>query len=457
MKKKLISLLLCMVMISSILAGCSKTKDPAASDTGEAGNQSSAGTGSETGNGETAEAGGYTINFMLAQSSFKEEAHNAIKEKMKELYNIDVEYEVIPDAQFTNLSQVRLSTGESPDVMQVNVPSVYSTNDAKNNFVALDDQPWVSRLSMDKAQLSDTDGKLYGMPITGFSGVMGVIYNKKVFSDLGIQIPATYADFLKALETVKNSSTGITPLYLSFKDTWTTQIAPMIFFGNALNEKADETYAKLNKNELSFADIPEYKQALTDFQALFTKGYVNDDYIAGTYDSSKEAVATGKAAMIIQGEYAVNDITTKWPDAEIGMFPLPYNDVQKVLTAKYVYACVVPKEAENVDNSLDFLNKLSQPEFMEIYLKANAVNSPFKDVTSVNVNPILKEMYDNYLNKGEFIVQVGDILSNFGSLNDDVIFPTYAQVALGADIDDAIKQIDDGMKEYGTNLSLPGF
>ncbi|WP_343249676.1 ABC transporter substrate-binding protein [Diplocloster hominis] len=459
--KKCMALGMAGVMLMGLAACGSKTEEPAQTPEASEAPAAAAGqkdnTADENEQATTEENGGYTINFMLAQSSFKEEAHNAIKEKMKEMYDIDVEYEVIPDAQFTNLSQVRLSTGEAPDVIHVNVPGAYSTYDAANTLVALDDQPWMDRLGMDVDPLKDTDGKLYGMPITGFSGVMAVVYNKTVFKELGIEIPKTYDEFLKALDTVKNSGKDITPLYLSFKDTWTTQIGPMIYFANALNETGEDIYAKLNSNQMKFTDIPEYKQALSDFQKLFTEGYVNEDYIVGTYDTSKEEVATGKAAMIIQGEYAVNDIVANWPDAEIGMFPLPYNDVDKVMTAKYVYALAVPQEAENVDNSLDFINKLSQPEFLSLYLNANAVNSPFSDVTSDNVNPILQEMYDNYLNKGEYVVQVGDILSNFGSLNDDIIFPAYAQLALGEDVDGLIKQIDEGMQEYGKNLGLEGF
>ena len=73
-------------------------------------------------------------------------------------YDINVKYEVIPDAQFTNLSQVRLSTGEV------------------------------------------------------LSGVMAVGYNKTVFKKLGIEIPKTYDDFRKALDTVKNSGKDITPI-----------------------------------------------------------------------------------------------------------------------------------------------------------------------------------------------------------------------------------------------------
>lgn len=409
------------------------------------------------GDSQDSEKGGYSISFMLAQSSYKEDAHTAIKEKMKEIYDIDVEYEVIPDAQFTNLSQVRLSTGEVPDVIHANIPSAYTTYDAASTLLPLDGQPWVGRLSLDSEILKAGDGNIYSMPITGFSGVMGVIYNKDIFSELDIEIPTTYAEFLSILDTIKASGKGITPLYLSFKDTWTSQIGPMIYFADALDDRCSEVYEKLNANQLKFADVPEFKQALTDFQALFGEGYVNEDYTVGTYDTSKEEVANGKAAMILSGEYAVNDILTNYPDANIGMFPLPYNDVCKIMTAQYVYGLIIPKDTKNSENATDFLNKMSQPEFLSLYLDANSVNSPFKDVASENINSVLQEMYDTYLNTGNYVVQVGDIISNFGSLNDDIIFPAYAQLALGEDTDDVISQIDSGMQEYGRNLGCEGF
>ena len=449
MKKKLCSTILSLAMASALLAGCGSSSQ------GTEGETPAANTGTESETAGSEEMKDYSVTLMLAQSSYSEDAFKEIQTKFKELYNIDLEYEVIPDAQFVNLTQVRISTGEAPDVIFANIPSAYSTYDAKNTLVNLDDQAWTSRLSMDTSSIVAADGSLYGMPITGYSGGMGGIYNVDVFESLNIEIPKTYDDFLAACETIKQSGTN--PLYLSFKDTWTTQIMPMIYFANALDERCNEVYAELNTNQLSFADVPEYKQALTDFQALFDTGYVNEDYIVGTYDESQAAVATGESAMMVCGEYAVNSILENYPDANIGMFPLPYNDVDKIMTANYVYALCVPKAAADTAVSLDFINKFSQPDILGIYLNANAVNSPYADVTSDNINDVLKEMYNDYLNPGKYVVQVGDIISNFSSLNDDTIFPAYINISQGADIDSEIESIDATMQEYGKSLGLEGF
>lgn len=466
--KKLFKLTTAAILSMSLLAGCgdsgqSSTESPQDAGGSQGGSEPQSSVQSDTestvqedssAQGEQMQSG-YSVTLMLAQSSYSEEAFSGIKEKFSEMYDISLEYEVIPDAQFTNLSQVRVSTGEAPDVIFANVPAAYSTYDAPNTLVEMSDQPWTGRLGMDTKAIETGDGGLYGMPITGFSGVMGVIYNKDVFENLSLEIPKTYDGFLEACETIKQS--GVNPLYLSFKDTWTTQIVPMIYFANLLDERCDEVYQQLNANQTSFADVPEFKQALTDFQALFDAGYINEDYIVGTYDESQAAVAEGRSAMMVCGEYAVNAILEKYPDANIGMFPLPYNDVDKVMTANYVYALCVPKAAANVEQSLDFIDKFSQEDILGIYLNANSVNSPYSDVVSENINDVLQGMYDNYLNAGKFVVQVGDIIANFSSLNDDVMFPAYINISQGADIDKEISNIDKNMREYGESLGLEGF
>jgi raffinose/stachyose/melibiose transport system substrate-binding protein len=269
---------------------------------------SSTGAASTTGNAK----GGYNISFMIGQSTYKEAAFTKIKEKMLKEKNITLNFEVVPDSQGTNLLQTKLATGEVPDVVWLNIPESYTMYDATKNFVALDDQPWVKRMTLKPSDIQHTDGKIYGMPVTGFSGVMGAIYNKTVFKELGLQVPKTYAEFLKVLDTVKNSGKNITPLYISGKDSWTVQIAPMIFMANALDSKADSTYKDLLNNKTKFSTIPEFTTGLKAFQDLFTKGYTNKDFAVATYDNSKQAVATGKAAMLISGEYAVTIQICVW-------------------------------------------------------------------------------------------------------------------------------------------------
>ncbi len=455
--KKGLSIILAAAMITG-LTGCggsgSEGKDSAREGNTSSNTESSADTGADN---SVADDTGETrkVTYMVGQSNYIESAFTKIADKMKKEKGIEIEFQVTPDSQGTNLTQTKLASGEVPDIMQFNIPENYYIYDAAKNFITMDDQPWIERLAFDKSEITYTDGHIYGMPITGFSGVMGVIYNKEVFKENNLEVPKTYEEFLKVCETLK--ANGQTPIYISGNDNWTIQIAPMIFLANALDDKASEAYDKLYNNEQAFADIPEFKEALQSYQDWFTNGYTNTDYTVGTFEDSKDKVAHKEAAMIISGEYAVTDIMTKWPDAQIGMFPLPYNDVDKFLTSKYVFGEAIPKDSKNIDTALEVLNTLSQPEYLEIYLGANPLNSPYKDVESVNINSVLKEVYADYFDSNKVLPQIADMIGKFGSLNNDVFFPVYTQVAQGGDIDEAIEQFDSGLQEYGKNVGVEAF
>lgn len=438
--KRVISTMIAAAMVCG-LAGCSG--NGGGTDTGADGGQ------------EASEEGGRKVTYMVGQSNYIEAAFTEIAEKMKEEKGIEVEYQVTPDSQGVNLAQTKLASGEVPDLIQVNIPENYYTYNADDNFLELNDEEWIDRLTFDKSEIEYTDGNVYGMPITGFSGVMGVIYNKDVFEELDIEVPKTYDDFLAACEKIKSS--GKTAIYISGNDSWTIQIAPMIYLANSLDEKAEDVYDELYAAETSFADIPEFKQALKEFQELFTKGYTNEDFAVATFDDSKTKVAEGEAAMLVSGEYAISDMMVNYPDANLGMFPLPYNDVDKFLTSKYVFGLSIPKSSKNVEAAKEFLETLSQPEYLEIYLNANPLNTPFDNVESNNINPVLKEIYEDYFNNGKMLPQIADTLNKFGSLNNDVFFPVYTQVAQGGDLDEAIEQFDSGLQEYGENTGIEAY
>ena len=76
---------------------------------------------------------------------------------------------------------------------------------------------------------------------------------------------------------------------------------------------------------------------LERFNMLFKEELVNKDHLSFTFDMAKEAVATGKAAMMINGEWVVADMMAKWPGVEIGYWNIPFMDSCDIIaTGNYV-------------------------------------------------------------------------------------------------------------------------
>ena len=72
---------------------------------------------------------------------------------------------------------------------------------------------------MEHAKKSMTiGGKQWGIPYTYYQ--WGVYYRKDIFNNLGISVPKTWDEFVKACETIKAS--GVTPITIGSKYLWTT-------------------------------------------------------------------------------------------------------------------------------------------------------------------------------------------------------------------------------------------
>jgi len=377
--------------------------------------------------------GGYKITFMTSQAKFKE-AYRTIAAAILADHKITVDFQVVPDDQYFNLLKVKMASGEVPDVFQTNMPEALL--DTAHTTVDLSDQPWVSRL-VNPGLVHYPDGKIHGLPQESSSFFGAAYYNKKVFKDLGLSEPKTYKEFLQVLETIKTKGKGIVPFYASDKDNWTTQIFMTLGYSVALGSRDDEVYTKLLTNKLKWTEVPEMKRILADYAELYKKGYVNRDHVTATYEMAKEAVATGKAAMMLNGEWAAADILSKWPDTDLGAFIIPFADQQVMGTGAYVQGLMIPKAGKNVAHAKEFVQIWSQPQYQNLFFQENPGFPGLKDVDGGKVIPAVKSLVDRYVATGKYVYQINDPMSAAAPLWND-LWNYYVELTLGVKTPDQV-------------------
>lgn len=424
---------------------------------GSNGGQAEPGDNSASESAQTDEKKAMTVSMMTSQGKYKE-TYKKIAEKLKTEENIILEIQVVPDDQYYNLVKTKISMKEVPDIIMHNAPSEYVTVNAQKNMEDLSNEPWVERLSNPNL-LKAEDGKIYAMPQESSSFYAAIYYNKKVFEDLGLSEPKTYAEFLSLLETIKSKGDGITPIYMSNKDSWTTQIFVTAALPVLLGDKAEETWEGLLSNKLKWADIPEFKQAMELFQELYVKGYTNKDHVTQTFDNAKAALAEGKAAMVFNGEWTVGDLINKNemnPD-EIGAFVLPFGDQDIIATGAYVQGFMVPKDAKNVEGAKKVLELWSQPDYMNIYFAENPGFPGFTDVDGGDVHPAIKALEDNYIKTNKYVYQLNDPMAAASSIFPD-LWTLYVDMAAGSKTpDDVVKAWDKKYEDFMNQIDQPGF
>ncbi|MEA5055068.1 MAG: ABC transporter substrate-binding protein, partial [Propionicimonas sp.] len=108
-----------------------------------------------------------------------------------------------------NIVKTRLATGEMTDIFQYNSGSLLAALDPAKNLVPLTGEPFMANVD-DSFKTSVTQGgEIYGAPQGSATGG-GILYNKKVFTDLNLQIPKTWAEFMANKAKIK--AAGIDPV-----------------------------------------------------------------------------------------------------------------------------------------------------------------------------------------------------------------------------------------------------
>ncbi len=208
-------------------------------------------------------------------------------------------------------------TGENADVLLI--PNNVSGSELENYLEPLDEALFQD---IRFENFGSYNGKRYGIS-TGAS-TDGIVYNKQAFQLAGItEVPRSLEQFYAACEKLKLA--GITPVYLNYGAQW-----PIKQWGENLVNFMTGDPDFLNR----MVDIEEpwqldnaWGQAIGIARTLVSQGYAERDLLTNNWEQSKGELASGRAGMMLSGNWLVNQIIAAGaPSEDIGFFPFPYND-----------------------------------------------------------------------------------------------------------------------------------
>lgn len=398
------------------------------------------------------------ITALIQQSRNFEGLQNMIK-KLETEENIIIDAQVVPDAESLNLIKMKLNSGESVDMIDYNIPAVYDMIDPVANFADLSNESWVGNLIMPD-NIKYNDGKIYGFPFLSVPGIHGMIYNKDVFADLGIEVPTTWDELLAAAETIKTKGNGITPIFMP-KDSWVPQIMMTDNFAKALDsEKIAEFADKVAKNEMKWTDVPEFQTVIDKYLDLYKKGYVNENFTSAVYDDAIAAVATGKAAMHFNGDFFASSVMDSNPEANIGIFQISMTENVDVVTANTSSAGFVAyKNSKNLDTVKKVFELWSTPEYADLYFEGRPSFPAFKDVNGGEVPDYLKEINEKYIQQGKAISEFNAYVMQYNPLFENSLYIYYTSTPAKNDLDGKgiMEKFQKEFEQYNKDIGAPGF
>jgi len=292
--------------------------------------------------------------------------------------NPDVKFELETrpgGAEGDNLVKTRLATGVMTDIFQYNSGSLFQALNPTQSLADLSDIQ-TDVIESYNAVVMSTDGKIRGVPFGAAMGG-GIYYNKKIYAELGLSVPKTWADFMANNEKIK--AAGKVAVAQTYKDTWSSQLFVLADYFNV--QAANPTFAAdYTANKAKYATTPAAQKGFDYLAAVNKAGYLNADYGAATFDDGVRMVANGDAAHYPMLTFAIGNIKQNFPDKlnDVGFFAQPGDDAAKNgLTVWMPSGLYLSSKSDKQDAAKKFLKFVASPDGCKIMVDTNGATGPY--------------------------------------------------------------------------------
>ncbi|GGX41676.1 ABC transporter substrate-binding protein [Saccharospirillum salsuginis] len=277
--------------------------------------------------------------------------------------DIEVRFKPTSPTEYDSSINARLQAGTAGDLITCR-PFDVSLNLYKQGHLEALNGLWGLDHYQDfaKRAWSTDDGQTaFCLPMA--SVIHGFFYNKDIFEELDLEVPATREDFFGVLETVKQDS-SYTPLALGTNDQWESN---QIVFTNigANHWNGEEGRMALLNGEAKFTD-PAFVDAWEDMARW--GDYMGRGYEAQTYGDSQNLFALGRAAIYPTGSWDIayfNDQAL----SDFGAFKPPVAEEGDTcyISDHTDIGIGINKHSENTEAAKAFLNWVASPEFADLF------------------------------------------------------------------------------------------
>ncbi len=312
MKKKIVAILLCSVMVFTGLAGCGPqgsqggagSGDTQAAPEGQASTQET-GSGAETDTGSGSETVSSedrpVVSFVFTKGGFEGCPDNdVILQKIEESANVTLDHIAPPTANYTEQVNIILSgeKSELPDMVRLN-------NKMFNDLYSYIDQGAVMDLTdlvkqcpnilenipQEALDRCKVDGRLYAIPTFCSPNRYNVFVRQDWLDNLGLEIPTTLEEYHEVLRAFtfddpdgngQDDTYGLTGLNMETLDPIFGAYGAM---APIQSYTGTSTYWYLEDGELKpQVTNPKVKEALQLVQDWYKEGIIDPEFVAITSD-----------------------------------------------------------------------------------------------------------------------------------------------------------------------------
>lgn len=228
--------------------------------------------------------------------------------------DVEIEYQFIDNSNYDTIVDTQLSAEEGPDIICESPGS--ALKHARLGYLEkLDDLG--GKYSDAGTSVYSYDGSVYALP--GISWFEGIYYNKNMFEENEIELPATFDEYIEVCK--KFQEKDIIPLAAGLK-SWEPMLKNSMAFVTAeyLSTEEGKAFGEKYRNGEATLD-GTWNTYLEKWSEMIKEGVYTTDMTGIDHDQALEQFATGQAAMFCSGPWDLETIQSKNPDLVIDMMP----------------------------------------------------------------------------------------------------------------------------------------
>jgi raffinose/stachyose/melibiose transport system substrate-binding protein len=256
------------------------------------------------------------------------------------------------------------------------------------------------------SQFATYKGQVNALPYSVTAA--GVIYNVELFDKYGIAIPKTWTELIETCEKLK--AKNVTPFYETYKDPWTIKQGAFDYVsGGMLDVAGFFKNLKAQGTDVGPDSAVSFERTFGPAvkKVLQLQKYANPDAGSRTFADGTAAFAAGKAAMSLQGPWAIGQIELANPKLKVGTFALPATDdpADTKCRVNLDLALWIPQSTKKREAAVKLLSYLMQPSVINTYNQKNLAYTPVKNAPAMTDDRI--SGIASYVRSGRFYQGAG--------------------------------------------------
>ncbi len=433
--KKMLSIVLVLVLVGVLFAGCTPKEEPVTQANGNGGESEQTNTTqTETEQDTASDSEVKEITMFGFKTASEAEVIETLIEKFNaENADINLTYEGVANASgYQDVLNTRLASGQGDDLFFGNGTNILPLYEA-GYVLALNDMEVVDNYASDIS----INGNVLGLP--NEKSVFAMYTNQDLLDELGLEVPKTYEEFLSVCEKVQQAGR-----YLLSQDQRRNRSGSFItakgLYPVYKDADASTRLQALDKGEEKLGEV--LRPGFEMVQELMDKEYIDplEALVMNAGPDSVGQFASGEVAFMLTGNWMVKAVKEAAPELNFTLEGLPIGQEPVVLSNTGVFICV-NANSKNQEAAKRFLEFMLTTENQNTYVQGQSAFTVLKDGTSTDIKEVAPVA--QLLKEGKDAPWVNASLQTIIHGHWQRI---WCNVLGGATVDEAVEELDQAIE-----------